>query len=172
MKNNNLIIRSTSAEFLIFEMQKEEALKLALNSEKPVLIFCGTRAKAEDMSRELQDYLESYDSVKFYHAGLTREEKNNVEKWFYPKDNAYLCATIAFGMGVDKKNIRTVIHLEPSSTAEAYIQEAGRAGRDGKTSNAYLLWSKSLIELQKLLVKMALLKCFTLIKVIFLVMIL
>lgn len=121
--------------------KKKEALKLALNSEKPVLIFCGTRAKAEDMSRELQDYLESYDSVKFYHAGLTREEKNNVEKWFYPKDNAYLCATIAFGMGVDKKNIRTVIHLEPSSTAEAYIQEAGRAGRDGKTSNAYLLWS-------------------------------
>ncbi|MCR5763913.1 MAG: RecQ family ATP-dependent DNA helicase [Treponema sp.] len=120
--------------------KKKQALKLAVKSEKPVLLFCGTRKKAEDMARELREYYKD-DSVKFYHAGLTKEEKTAVENWFYPKENAYLCATVAFGMGIDKKNIRTVIHVEPSSSIEAYIQEAGRAGRDGKVSNAYLLWN-------------------------------
>ncbi|MBR1911018.1 MAG: ATP-dependent DNA helicase RecQ [Treponema sp.] len=118
----------------------KEALKLAITAVKPVLVFCGTRKKAENMARELMAYYNS-DSVKFYHAGLSKEEKESVEKWFYPKKNACLCATVAFGMGVDKKNIRTVIHLEASSSIEAYIQEAGRAGRDGKTANAFLLWS-------------------------------
>lgn len=120
--------------------KKKQALKLAIKAEKPVLIFCGTRKKAEDMARELMAFYNN-DTIKFYHAGLTKDEKQNVEKWFYPKDNACLCATVAFGMGVDKKNIRTVIHLEPSSSIEAYIQEAGRAGRDGKDANAFLLWS-------------------------------
>ena len=123
--------------------KKKKALKLAVTSEKPVLIFCGTRIKAEDMAREIAIYYEDGRNVRFYHAGLSKEEKEAIEKWFYPKTDACLCATVAFGMGIDKKNIRTVIHLEPSSSAEAYLQEAGRAGRDGEVSKAYLLWSPS-----------------------------
>ena len=92
------------------------------------------------MARELAAYYGS-DKVKFYHAGLEREEKSKVEKWFYPKTDAILCCTCAFGMGVDKKDIHTVIHLEPSPTAEAYIQEAGRGGRDGSVAKAILIWS-------------------------------
>ncbi len=120
--------------------KKKEALKLALTQQKPSLIFCGTRKKSEDMARELIPVL-GKDRVRFYHAGMTKEEKTQVEKWYYPKSDAVLCATCAFGMGVDKKDIRTVIHLEASPTVESYIQEAGRGARDGGIANAFLLWS-------------------------------
>lgn len=120
--------------------KKRTAFRLALTLPKPLIIFCGTRKKSEDMARELSIYY-GEDKVKFYHAGLERDEKDFVEKWFYPKPDGILCCTCAFGMGVDKKDIKTVIHLEPSPTAESYIQEAGRGGRDGSIANAYLLWS-------------------------------
>ncbi|MBO4403835.1 MAG: RecQ family ATP-dependent DNA helicase [Treponema sp.] len=121
--------------------KKRAAFSLALTEKKPLIIFCGTRALSEDMARELGAFM-GYDRVKYYHAGLEKSEKDKVEKWFYPKTDAVLCCTCAFGMGVDKKDIRTVIHLMPSPTAESYIQEAGRGGRDGKTATGILLWSR------------------------------
>lgn len=121
--------------------KKKAACRLAVTEQKPMLIFCGTRAKAEDMARELCECVGS-DKVRFYHAGLSRQEKDAVEKWFFPKTDAILCCTCAFGMGVDKPDVRTVVHLEPSATAESYIQEAGRGGRDKKVSKAILLWSR------------------------------
>ncbi|MFA6937826.1 MAG: RecQ family ATP-dependent DNA helicase [Treponema sp.] len=120
--------------------KKRTAFKLALTEQKPLIIFCGTRKHAEDMARELTAYYGS-DKVKFYHAGLEKEEKTKTEKWFYPKTDAILCCTCAFGMGVDKKDIHCVIHLDCPSTAEAYIQEAGRGGRDGSIAKGILLWS-------------------------------
>ncbi|MBQ1832671.1 MAG: ATP-dependent DNA helicase RecQ [Treponema sp.] len=122
--------------------KRRAAFRLAVFERKPLLIFCGTRAKSEDMARELSAYY-GKDKVRFYHAGLTREEKTGIERWFYDKDDAVLCCTCAYGMGVDKKNIRTVIHLECPQNAEAYIQEAGRAARDGSIGKAILLWSPS-----------------------------
>lgn len=122
--------------------KKKAAFRLAVMEEKPLIIFCGTRAKSEDMARELSQYL-GRDKVRFYHAGLEREEKTEVEKWFYDKKDAVLCCTVAFGMGVDKKDIHTVIHLEPSPNAENYLQESGRAARDGSIGKAILLWSPS-----------------------------
>lgn len=121
--------------------KKKAVCRLAATEQKPMLVFCGTRAKSEDMARELSECV-GEDKVRFYHAGLSREEKTAVEKWFFPKSDAILCCTCAFGMGVDKSDIRTVVHLEPSPTAESYIQEAGRGGRDKKLSKAILLWSK------------------------------
>ena len=79
--------------------------------------------------------------ARFYHAGLDKPEKDETEKWFYDSSDGILCATCAYGMGVDKKNIKTVVHIEASATAEAYIQEAGRGGRDGSIAKAILLWS-------------------------------
>ena len=120
--------------------KKKAVCRLAATERKPMLVFCGTRAKAEDMARELCECVGA-DKVRFYHAGLSRDEKAAVEKWFFPRDDAILCCTCAFGMGVDKANIRTVVHLEASPTAESYIQEAGRGGRDKKKSKAILLWN-------------------------------
>ncbi|MBQ5490823.1 MAG: ATP-dependent DNA helicase RecQ [Treponema sp.] len=120
--------------------KKREAVRLALTQERPILIFCGTRNNSEDMARELAAVV-GKDKVRFYHAGMTKEEKKAVESWYFDKTDAILCATCAYGMGVDKKNIRTIIHTQASPTVESYIQEAGRGARDGKTANAILLWS-------------------------------
>lgn len=105
-----------------------------------MLIFCGTRAAAQNMARETCA-LHGYEAARFYHAGMTREEREDVEKWFFHSASGILCATCAYGMGVDKKNIRTVVHLDCPATAEAYLQEAGRGGRDGEGMKAILLWS-------------------------------
>lgn len=120
--------------------KKKEALLLAKQEEKPMIIFCGTRAKAEDMAQELNVCFGN-STAKYYHAGLEKSEKEEVEKWFYDSKDGILCATCAYGMGVDKKDVKTVAHIDAPPTAEAYIQEAGRGGRDGSVSKAILIWS-------------------------------
>lgn len=121
-------------------VKKKEALILANTEQRPMIIFCGTRDKCEDMAQELNVCFGDGTS-RFYHAGLEKAEKEETEKWFYESKNGILCATCAYGMGVDKKDIKTVVHLEAPATAEAYIQEAGRGGRDGSIAKAILLWS-------------------------------
>ena len=121
-------------------IKEKTALQLATQEQRPLIVFCGTRAKSESTARLFREVFPA-DQVRFYHAGLTKEEKTATEQWFLPHKSAVLCCTCAFGMGIDKSDIRTVIHLEPSPTAEAYIQEAGRGGRDGSPTKAILLWS-------------------------------
>ncbi|MCK9170657.1 MAG: RecQ family ATP-dependent DNA helicase [Treponema sp.] len=120
--------------------KKQEVLKLAVTERRPMIIFCSTRANAEDIARELT-VCYGRETARFYHAGLEKKEKDETEKWFFNGTNGILCATCAYGMGVDKHDIRTVIHFDPPATAEAYIQESGRAGRDGLPAKAILLWS-------------------------------
>ena len=108
-------------------------------NERPAIVFCSSRPGTEKLARYLQNSLEDRE-IKFYHAGLSREEKTNVEKWFFPNPNGVLVSTCAYGMGVDKPDIRTVIHRDCPPSVEAYLQESGRAGRDGKPSKAILLW--------------------------------
>ena len=127
-------------------LKEKAVLELAEKEEKPLLVFCGTRARTEKMAYLLAEQMkilhpEKKDCVKFYHAGLSREEKNKVEKWFHPHKDAIMAVTCAFGMGVDKKDIKTVIHLDVPATAEAFIQEAGRGGRDGSIAKSILVWS-------------------------------
>lgn len=132
-QNIHYYVRKASAK-------KKEALFLAKTERRPMIIFCGTRNKAQDMARELNVCF-GRGTANFYHAGLEKNEKEYIEKWFYESKNGILCATCAYGMGVDKKDIKTVVHLESPLTAEAYIQEAGRGGRDGSVAKAILLWS-------------------------------
>ena len=106
----------------------------------PVLIFSRSRSGAELTARMLQERL-GRDNIFFYHAGLDRKEKKMIEEWFFDSADGILIATCAYGMGVDKKNIRTVIHMEPPLTVEAYLQESGRAGRDREQAEAVLLVS-------------------------------
>ena len=118
---------------------------LLLENERPAIVFCSSRHGTENIARYLRNEfsdmgMDWYREIRFYHAGLSREEKSSVEKWFLPNSKAVLCATCAFGMGVDKADIRTVIHRDCPPSVEAYLQEAGRAGRDGVQSRAILLW--------------------------------
>ncbi len=121
--------------------KKRAAFKLALTEQRPLLVFCGTRKKAEETAREIAAYPGQKDLVKFYHAGLKKEEKKAVEEWFFSGKKIVLCATCAYGMGIDKKDIRTVIHLDPPVSMENYAQETGRAARDKQPAKAILLWS-------------------------------
>jgi ATP-dependent DNA helicase RecQ len=123
---------------VVHALSPRRALRqLLLSCKKPAIVFersrPGTRIKAA--------YLQSigFSETRFYHAGLSRQERKDIESWFQASDDAVLVSTNAYGMGMDKKNIRTVIHTSLPDSAEAYIQEAGRGGRDGKDSLAILI---------------------------------
>ena len=110
--------------------------------KRPALIFCATRRTAEKTALQLRMRLNEKE-IFFYHAGLDREEKAAVEKWFFESGDGILCATTAYGMGIDKSGIRTVLHHDLSPSVEAYLQESGRAGRDREPAEALLLISPS-----------------------------
>jgi ATP-dependent DNA helicase RecQ len=115
----------------------------------PALVYCRSRKRTKEISDLLQ--LEGI-SADFYHAGLGREERNmKQDTWINDKTRVMVC-TNAFGMGIDKPDVRIVIHADLPDCLENYYQEAGRAGRDGKTSFAVLLYDDGeLEELKKLL---------------------
>ncbi len=103
----------------------------------PAIVYSPTRQKAEDLANDLKDMLKA----EVYHAGIAPDKRDKVQSDFLSGKLDVIVATIAFGMGIDKPDIRTVIHTAMPGTLEGYYQEIGRAGRDGKFSKAILLQS-------------------------------
>ncbi len=101
------------------------------------IIYCISRKKVEDMAEWLQG--KNINALP-YHAGLTPQVRSRNQDRFLREDNIIIVATIAFGMGIDKPDVRYVAHMNIPKSIEAYYQETGRAGRDGLPSNAYMIY--------------------------------
>ena len=109
-------------------------------NKSSVIIYVRSRKETEELTKFLQR--NQIQNVDFFHAGLPLKEKNAKQKLWIQSPNHVLISTNAFGMGIDKDQVRFVIHFSPAQSIENYYQEIGRAGRDGLESYAYLLWNE------------------------------
>lgn len=132
-KNLTYVVRHT-------EDKVKEAIHILNRVPGSAIIYVRNRKGTKEMSELLN---ENGISSTFYHAGLSNIEKDVRQKDWQKDKIRVMVATNAFGMGIDKPDVRTVIHLQIPDSPEAYFQEAGRGGRDGKSSFAVLLYHRS-----------------------------
>ena len=134
-ERNNLayIVRPT-------ENKQEELLHILNKVKGSAIVYTRNRKRTREVAELLND---NNLSATFYHAGLNNDVKDLRQKEWLQEEKRVMVATNAFGMGIDKPNVRIVIHMDMPDSPEAYFQEAGRAGRDGQKAYAVLLYAKS-----------------------------
>ena len=121
------------------EDKQSEMIHILQNVGGSAIIYARSRKRTKEMAQLLS---QQGITATFYHAGLDPDVKDQRQKAWQKDEVRVMCATNAFGMGIDKPDVRMVIHIDCPDSLEAYFQEAGRAGRDGQKSYAVLLYNK------------------------------
>ena len=118
--------------------QRDEALlEAVVTADPPGIVYAATRARAEELAQALRERGIRADA---YHGGMASKRRAEVQDGFMGGAVHVVTATSAFGLGIDKPDVRFVLHAEPSESLDAYYQEVGRAGRDGEPARAVLYW--------------------------------
>ena len=155
----NVLRKSFHRENLIYVVRRtdnkaEQVAHILSRVPGSAIVYVRNRKRAQELSEWLNSKLSTINSstsfnsqlstfncIDYYHAGLTTKERNDRQEAWTRGDTRVIVATNAFGMGIDKPDVRVVIHVDLPNTIESYYQEAGRAGRDGKTAYAVLLYN-------------------------------
>lgn len=133
--------------FAVKDTPREQILRFAgARRGQSGIVYCATRAKTETLAQALR---EARHEAVAYHAGMEAEERRRVETRFQREDGLIVVATIAFGMGIDKPDIRWVAHADLPKSIEGYYQEIGRAGRDGSPAETMTLYGPDDIRLRR-----------------------
>ena len=132
-KNLAYIVRRT-------ESKQEELLHILKHVDGSAIVYAHNRKRTKEYAQLLN---ENGITATFYHAGLNNETKDQRQKSWVKGETRVMVATNAFGMGIDKPDVRLVVHVDIPDSPEAYFQEAGRGGRDGKKAYAVLLYARS-----------------------------
>ena len=132
-KNLAYIVRKT-------ESKQEELLHILKHVDGSAIVYAHNRKRTKEYAQLLN---ENGITATFYHAGLNNETKDQRQKSWVKGETRVMVATNAFGMGIDKPDVRLVVHVDIPDSPEAYFQEAGRGGRDGKKAYAVLLYARS-----------------------------
>ncbi|MBQ7997044.1 MAG: RecQ family ATP-dependent DNA helicase [Paludibacteraceae bacterium] len=150
-KEQNVLRKSFHRENLIYvvrrtEKKEEQVAHILSKVPGSAIVYVRNRKRAQELAEwlngHINDQMVNDKMVNFYHAGLTTQERNERQQAWTEDTTRVMVATNAFGMGIDKPDVRVVIHYDLPSNLESYYQEAGRAGRDGRTAFAVLLYNE------------------------------